>query len=220
MAIEIPRWLWRLANGLLAASVLGVAALAVALARGWADPPRAGPLWLYDDFKGEVSRWSFTASHHAALRAQDGALRADLGDSAETVALTAGPSTTNYSIEMAGTPVNDANDIAYGLVFAWRDAAHYSAVLVNGNGYAEAYRQDGDQRVQWHIWQQWPHAFAGANRVRVEVRGQQLTMRVNDELLAEAVMTETVGQLGVLARSAGPAGGVVFSWVKVWADAP
>jgi hypothetical protein len=94
-------------------------------------------------------------------------------------------------------------------------------VLVNGNGYAEAYTQAGQTRITWMAWQQWPHILYGAesNRVRVDVRtesaGTTVTARVNDELLAETTLAGNAGQLGVLARGPGPAR-VVFSWVRLW----
>jgi len=110
---------------------------------------------------------------------------------------------------------------AYGLVFGWQDDAHYSAVLVNGNGYAEAYTQAGPQRAAWLAWQQWPHILYGveSNRVRVDVRaegaGTAVTARVNDEVLATTTLAGSAGQVGVLARGPGPAR-VVFSWVRLW----
>jgi hypothetical protein len=200
----------------LAAVMVGVAALAFALSRGLADPPRAGPLWLFDDFKGEMGRWSFIAHNDAHFQATAGALIAHMTESPETVvALTQSPG-GDFTLEVAGAPVNGANDMAYGLVFDWQDAAHYSAVLVNGNGYAEAYRAEGKTRTDWFVWGQWPHiVFGGPNRVRVDVRGERVTVRVNDEWLVEGTRPAPGGQIGLIAR--GAAGEVVFSWVKVWA---
>jgi hypothetical protein len=214
----VPRWLWYFANGMLALVVAGIAGLALALSRGLADPPRAGPLWLFDDFKGDVSQWTFIADGGATLQAREGALIAEFTAAPEqsVVALADGPG-GDFSLEIAGTPMANSNDMAYGLIFNWQDAAHYGAALVNGNGYVEAYRQNGDKRVEWFKWQQWPHAFGGDNRVRVDVRAGRVTVRVNDEWLTEAAWMETGGKIGVVARGVGGPGGVVFSWVKVWA---
>lgn len=214
---SVPRWLWQLANGALMVVVLGIVVLAWTLARGFADPPRASTLWLFDDFKGEASRWTFITMDDASLQPRDGALIAQLTAASEqmVLGLTDGPG-ADFSLEIAGTPIANANDIAYGLVFNWQDETHYSAVLVNGNGYAEAYHQNGAKRIEWFTWQQWPHAFAGGNRVRVDVRAGQVTARVNDEWLMDANIPDTPGKIGVVARGAGTPGGIVFSWVKVW----
>ncbi len=215
----VARWLWNFANGALVIVMVGIVSLALALAQGVADPPRVGNLWLFDDFKGDVSRWTFTTTNEASLQAREDALFAEFTARPEqqVIALTNGPD-GDFSLEVAGTPQANSNDIAYGLVFNWQDEAHYSAVLVNGNGYAEAYQQNGEERVAWFAWQQWPHAFSGDNRVRVDVSDGRVIARVNDEWLMEAALTTPpAGKMGVIAHNAGAPGGIIFSWVKVWA---
>jgi len=214
----VARWLWNFANGALVIVMVGIVSLALALAQGVADPPRAGNLWLFDDFKSETSRWTFSAPEGINLHTE-GALIAEFTalTTQPAFALTEGPA-NNFVLEIAGTPRANANDIAYGLVFGWQDETHYSAVLVNGNGYAEAYQQNGAERVVWFEWQQWPHAVSGDNRVRVEVEDGRVVARVNDEWLTEAALTTPpAGKMGVIAHTAGAPGGIIFSWVKVWA---
>ena len=118
----------------------------------------------------------------------------------------------NYSRYPAGEPA-----AAYGLVFDWEDEAHYSAVLVNGNGYATAFRQEGGQKTEWFVWQQWPHILVPpeSNRVRVDLRGGRLSVRINDERLVEVEYPSPGGRAGLLARSTGP-GVVIFSWARLW----
>lgn len=214
----VPRWLWAFANGALVVAVLGIGALAWALAQGVADPPRTGNLWLFDDFKGEANRWTFISPDGINLRVE-GALVAEFAARPEQLAfgLTDAPA-GDFTLEVAGTPRANSNGLAYGLVFGWQDETHYSAVLVNGNGYAEAYQQNGAERTTWFEWQQWPHAVGGDNRVQVEVSAGRMTARVNDEWLMEtALATWPTGKIGVLARGADAPGAIVFSWVKVWA---
>jgi hypothetical protein len=209
--------LWRLATWGFAVAVVGVIALAWGLSLGWADPPRAGPLWWYENFQGDLTRWEFIAPNGAMLSPGEGALLADFSAPGQlAVGLTPGPE-GDFTLEVAGTHIAGEIGAVYGLVFAWQDETHYSAVLVNGNGYAEAYRQEGAERTDWFAWQQWPNILLGteSNRVRVDVRGRQMIARVNDELLVEAT-TDAAGRIGVLARSTGP-GRVVFSWAQVWA---
>jgi hypothetical protein len=213
----VPAWLWRAANWGLVLLAGGLAALALALFLGAADPPRAGPLRWQDDFKAGVARWALEAPPGARFDDEGGALVVEWASAAagETMAwaLAAGP-TGDFTLEVAGASTSGA----YGLVFGWQDPAHYSAVLINGSGYAEAYTQAGAERQRWFEWQQWPHILAGAenNRLRVDVRGGSVTARVNDEVLAASMLPAASGRLGVVARAAGPAQ-VVFSWVRVWA---
>jgi len=211
-----PRWLWNLARWLLVGSVLSVALLTLALANGLADPPHAGPLLWEDDFKRDLARWDFSSPHWSA---QAGALAADLANAPSHMsALTNNPA-NNFTFEVAGAQVTGEAGAAYGLVFDWHDASHYSAVLLNNNGYAEAYQLSGPQRVTWFQWGQWPHILVGAdsNRVRVDVQGERLTFRINDEILAEASTARTPGQIGLLAHGTGR---VVFSWARLWGERP
>jgi hypothetical protein len=220
---ELPRWLWRSANWGLLLAVIAVLVLAGALALGWADPPRAGPLLWQDDFKHGTQRWTLTPPPGGTLAAAQGALVADFvganGPSApEAVGLTAAPA-GDYTLEVAGSAVQGETAAAYGLVYDWQDQVHYSALFIDGNGYAEAYHQAGGSRQALFEWQQWPHILFGtdANRVRVDVRGQAITLRINDEVLATGPRAAARGQLGLAARS-DAAARVVFSWARVWAN--
>ena len=217
-----PRWLWRSVSWGLVVLLVAVLSLGVALAMGAADPPRAGPLLWMDDFKTGSARLHFV-TEGGSIGPRQGALVADVAEDQMAAALTARPD-GDFTVEMAGAQTSGALGARYGLVLGWRDPAHYSAVLVNGNGYAEAYQIDGGQRRDWFQWQQWPNLLAGtdSNRVRADVHGRQITVRVNDEFLAE-MTADTDGEVGVLARdsvaaedgSAAPSQ-VVISWVKVW----
>jgi hypothetical protein len=218
-----PRWLWQVVAWGFGVLLVGVVGLATALALGAADPPRAGSvrLWM-DAFKTGAARWQFY-SEGAQIGPRDGALVIGLAENQVAAALTARPA-GNFTVEMAGAQTSGALGAKYGLVLGWRDPAHYSAVLVNGNGYVEAYQVEGAERRVWFEWQQWPNLLAGtdANRVRADIRGQRITVRINDEVLLETT-ADTAGEIGVLARDsvAAPDGSgspslVVISWVEVW----
>jgi hypothetical protein len=216
----VPLWLWRAVTLGFGLALVSIGALAAALYFGLADPPRAGPRLWSDDFSGDLSRWQWLTSGGGALAPQNGALIADFTAPEQiAVALADGPA-GDFTLEMTGAQSGGEIGAAYGLVFDWRDADHYSAVLINGNGYAEAYRQNGAVREAWFAWQQWPHILVGAegNSVRVDVRrGAVLVARINDEVLIERVISDRgTGRIGVLARSSGP-GRVIFGWVQVWA---
>jgi hypothetical protein len=210
-----PVWLWRLIGwgfGALLATVLG---LGVALALGAADPPRAGPLLWYDNFQAGLARWQFVTPG-STMTVRQGALVAVLAPGQMAAALTARPS-GDFTVEMAGAQTSGALGTKYGLVLGWRDATHYSAVLVNGNGYVEAYELDGAQRHDWFQWQEWPNLLYGtdSNRLRADVRGRQITIRINDELLVRAT-ADLPGEIGILAQDGVTSSQVLFGWVQVW----
>lgn len=213
---SVPPWLWRASGWALAGLLLVIALLAAALALGAADPPRAGPLSWEDDFKRGLDRWTLHLPPGGRAEAP-GALVVTLpadGAGVEAFALAPGPA-GDFTIEVAAAASDAQSGAAYGLVFDWQDAQHYQAVLVNGNGYAEAYTQAGTARIEWFAWQQWPHLLAGAesNRVRVDVSGSEVIARVNDEVLAAATLVRAPGRVGVAARGVGQ---VIVSWVRVW----
>jgi hypothetical protein len=217
-----PTWLWRLATRGFLLAVAAVLGLAAALALGWADPPRAGPLSWQDDFKNGAGRWALAPPAGGSLLPADGALVATFapapipGDS-WALGLTRAPA-GDFTLEVAETAVTGQAGVRYGLVFGWQDADHYSALFINGDGYAEAFQQTGTQRLNWFEWQQWPHILFGSdtNRLRVDVRGQSVSLRINDEVLVSQVRSSTRGQIGFAARSTSLAR-VVFSWVRLWA---
>lgn len=213
----VPPRLWRAAAWSLILLLAAVAVLAGALALGLADPPRAGPLLWVDDFKGDTARWTWRASEGARLAPRDGALLAEFTAAGQTVFGLAEAPPGAFTLEVAGAQTAGETGARYGLVIGWRDDAHYAAVWVNGNGYVEAFRQEGATRTADFPFQQWPHLLYGAesNRVRVDVGADRLTARINDEWLS-ALEPPGAGRLGVIAQSAGP-GRVVFSWVRVWA---
>jgi hypothetical protein len=210
-----PRWLWRSVVWGFVALLVAVLGLGLALALGAADSPHAGPLLWMDDFKAGTARWRFVAQG-GRVGPRQGALVADLAENQMAAALTVRPN-GDFSVEMAGAQTSGALGAKYGLVLGWRDPTHYSAVLVNGNGYVEAYELDGGQRRDWFQWQQWPNLLAGtdSNRVRADVRGRQITVRINDEFLLETT-ADAAGEIGVLARDSVDPSQVVISWVKVW----
>src|SRR5438477_8670532 len=114
---DVPVWLWRTATWGLVAALAAVLALAGALALGWADPPRAGPLVWQDDFKRGTQRWVLTPPAGGALAAADGALVTDFtaaaaGSEPEAIALTPEPD-GDYTLEIAGAAVMGETAAAY-----------------------------------------------------------------------------------------------------------
>lgn len=225
---DVPVWLARVVFGGLAALLAGLGVLAVGLSLGWADPPRASRLQWQDDFKAGETGWEIVAPGGTSLSPNGGALVAALDGAAPGawaigLAPVASP-TGDFTLEVAGAAATPGSPTAYGLVFDWQDPAHFCALLINANGYAQAFRQAGDERDEWYAWQQWPHILVGTdnNRLRVDVRGQRITLRVNDEVVVAVERSIPAGQVGVAALvppAPGRAGEVVFSYARLWAGA-
>ncbi|MEK7278652.1 MAG: hypothetical protein AAB427_14970, partial [Chloroflexota bacterium] len=102
---------------------------------------------------------------------------------------------------------------AYGIVFAYQDQFHYSAVMINGNSYAQVFSTDGRE---WMAWQQWPNILLGyeANRIRIDVTNGEGLIRINDEVLLRAPVG--AGGVGVIARASANDQRMRFGWAKLW----
>lgn len=212
-----PRWLWQISRWGFSLLFLGIVGLTLMLAQGWADPPRAGAWQWREDFKHGAAGWEFyEQGGRYNLSAGALAMQFDLAGSDHWVAALTAPPAADFTLEIAGAQAEGEIGLAYGVVFGWQDETHYQAVLINGNGYAGAYTQAGADRREWYAWQQWPNILVGAeaNRVRVDVRGQQVIARINDEWLAET-QTDAAGRIGLMAYGH-TAGRVVFGWAQLW----
>lgn len=203
----------------LVALALGLAGLAGALSAGLADPPPAGPLVWQVDFKhpSALAGWRWLPPRTGHMETATGALVITLPQTGtHGVALAGDRLTGDFTLEVAGAQTGGEPGIAYGAVWGWQDTANFNFAVVNANGYAQVVSVRGGQRWEVFRWAQWPHILGGAeaNRVRVDVRGTYVTVRVNDETLVTAHL-HNAGQVGVLARAETP-GQATVAWVRLW----
>lgn len=203
----------------LVALVALVVGLAGALSAGLADPPHAGRLVWQVDFKhaAALADWQWQAPAGSSWETSTGALVITLPQTGtQGVALAGTPVTGDFTVDVAGAQTGGPPGTAYGVVWGWRDAANFNAAVVNGNGYARVFSVRGGQRWEVFPWAQWPHILGGAeaNRVRVDVRGTHITVRVNDEVVTTSHL-HNAGQVGVLVRAEVP-GAVTIAWVRLW----
>ena len=125
-----------------------------------------------------------------------------------------------FSLEAGGAQTAGEPGLALGLAFGYSDRQNFVAVLLNNNGYAQAFARAGGAVREWFPFGQWPHILSlEANRVRLEVSADgEAVVRINDEVLTKfraAEFAALKGKVGVAAR-ANAAGQVLFNWVKVW----
>lgn len=195
-------WLWQGVRWGFVALVTGIVGLAVAVALGVADPKTAGPLLWEDHFS--AGRWET----FGGARFDGGGLVMVSNGVAVTPSEAA-----EFTFEAAGGQSAGTIGAAYGIVFGFQSEQNYTAVLINGNGYVEVVSADG---TEWMAWQQWPNILLGveANRLRVDVSGEEALIRINDEVLRRVPAAE--GKVGVIARALETGQEARFGWAKLW----
>ncbi|MEK7440775.1 MAG: hypothetical protein AABZ78_08275 [Chloroflexota bacterium] len=207
---QILKWLWGLAWWSFVILILVIAAMVMVVALGAGDPKPVGSLKWEDRFDSRA-RWQtfgdeiFFGSGGLVIGLKQ---KGDYGG-----AVTSVEASSQFTIEAAAAQANGELGAFYGILFNYRDAAHYSAVLINGNGYVEVFEKEGKV---WMPQQEWPNILLGneSNRVRVDVSNGEGLIRINDEVLMRLPITG--GDVGIVARASAANQRVRFSWVKLW----
>ena len=207
---QIPKWLWKMVVWGFGGLVIGIGALVVAVAMGVADPKPMGALQWEDHF-ADTGRWQ-TFGDEAEFGA--GGLTVSPGEAGEVGGAVWAGAAPPFTFEVAAAQIGGEAGAAYGLVFGYRNQNDYSAVMLNGNGYARVFATD---RREWMAWQQWPNILLGteANRLRVDVANGEGLIRINDEVLMHVPVG--AGGVGVIARASAGGQRVIFGWAKYWA---
>ncbi len=207
---QIPKWLWGLARWSFVILILVIAVMVTAVALGVGDPKPMGSLKWEDRFDTRA-RWKtfgdelFFGSGGLVIGVQQ---KGDYGGAVTTV-----EAASQFTIETAASQANGEMGAFYGIIFNYRDADHYTAVLINGNGYVEVFEKEGKV---WMPQQEWPNILLGneSNRVRLDVTNGEGLIRINDEVLMRLPITG--GEVGIVARASAANQRVRFSWVKLW----
>ena len=110
-------------------------------------------------------------------------------------------------------------DIGYGLVLG-DDEAHV-AVAVSPLGYLSVWQETGQETFVIFPWQTWPHVRRdlAANEIWLDIEEpDQVTIRLNRELLWVGEIDLPVGQIGVLTQSFGETAVVDFQKLQIFAE--
>ncbi|MBI5081417.1 MAG: hypothetical protein HZB17_08975 [Chloroflexi bacterium] len=207
---QIPKWLWRLAWWSFVILILVIAAMVMAVALGAGDPKPMGSL-TWEDRLDSRARWQtfgdelFFGSGGLVINLKQ---KSDYGGAVTTV-----EAATQFTLEAAAAQSNGEMGAFYGIIFNYRDSDHYSAVMINGNGYVEVFEKGGKVLMPQ---QEWPNILLGneSNRVRLDAMNGEGLIRINDEELMRLPITG--GEAGIVARASAANQRVRFSWVKVW----
>ncbi|MBI3361144.1 MAG: hypothetical protein HY023_08540 [Chloroflexi bacterium] len=212
-----------------ALALMAVLVAAIALTLGAADPKPVGQLRWDTDFHSASEAWSSESADGAQwIFGQDGvrvaftrkdAVALTIGDAAQLLRFPASPD--SFTFEVRAAQIAGVSGALYGIIFDFADARHYSALVVNGNGYARAYRVEGGVETDWFPLAQWPPVQVSGtpNRLRVDVNREKVTLRINDEVLSERD-GEAGGGAGLIARSFAPGQVVLFMRARLWALTP
>ena len=213
-AEQVPLWLWRLAVAGFGLLLAGIIALALGLALGLADPRPVGRLAWFDEFEHSEAEWQRLAGN--APHFQPAALTVTAAAGGDVLLLTHTKTSDAFTFEVAGAQIAGVPGAGYGLVFGVADASHYTAVLINNNGFLTAYRQAGSTRTVYWAPQEWPHILLGnqANRVRVDVRNELAEVRINDEFFL--AIPAVPGDIGLRVEHTAAAQTVRYDWARLW----
>jgi hypothetical protein len=207
---QTPKWLWRLARWSFVILVLVIAAMVIAVALGAGDPKPMGSL-RWEDRLDSRARWQTFGDE---LFFGSGGLVINLKQKGDTAgAVTSVEATSQFTLEAAASQANGEPGAFYGIIFNFRDPDHYTAVMINGNGYVEVFEIGGKVLMPQ---QEWPNILLGneSNRVRVDASNGEGLIRINDEVLLRLPITG--GDVGIVARASAANQRVRFSWVKLW----
>jgi len=207
---QIPKWLWRSAIWGFVVLIIAIITLVISVALGAGDPKPIGSL-KWEDRLDSRARWRTFGDE---LFFESGGLvinlkqKGDYGGAVTTV-----EAASQFTIETAASQANGEIGAFYGILFNYREADHYTAVMINGNGYVEVFEKN---RKAWMPQQEWPNILLGSesNRVRVDVSNGEGVLRINDEVLMRVPITG--GEVGIVARASAANQRVRFSWVKLW----
>lgn len=218
-AKNAPDWLGKtVVLGFLSLIAL-IVATALALALGAADPRPAGPLvWDTDLVAGaDEAEWVLHSSR--AARAEftpAGLLLAFEAEDETALALRSAP-TGDFTFAARGAQVDGPPGAMYGIAFGVRSESNYVAVLVNNNGFVQAYRNSGATREVLYALQQWPHILLKdePNEVQINLIDGRAMIRINEEVFLE--IADAGGEIGLIATARAPGQMVRFTRARLWA---
>ncbi len=203
MTDEVPGWLWRASVGALLGALLAAGLLLVLALAGVSDPPPVGSL-VVDTGPGEVGRVGLIGSQARRLMMAPYTFRP--------------PGTLELSARLVGGPP----EARYGLW--WGSGPRRATVIaVSGSGYCAVLAvEDGAVRFI-EDWRPCPHVHPAGetNRLRADVGGGQVAVRINDEYVTSFETESGEGlaplQVGFYVEAFGPGGAeAAFERLRVW----
>jgi hypothetical protein len=129
----------------------------------------------------------------------------------------------NYSVRLtAAQEAGDTGqgmDIGYGLVLGNDD--NYLAVAVSPLGYLSVWQEMAQETETILPWQTWPHVArnVAVNEIWLDMDStNQLTIRINRELLWQGEIVPVTGKIGVIGESLGETAVVDFQLLEIFSE--
>ncbi len=127
----------------------------------------------------------------------------------------------SYSVRLtaAQEPGHDKQgaDVGYGLVLG--DETTHLAVAVSPLGYLSVWQENDQDTHVIFPWQTWPHVRRelAVNEIWLDIEeSDQITIRINRELLWAGEIEAPQGQIGIMAESFGETAVVDFQTLQIW----
>ena len=196
-----PRWAWQASLAALAGAALLVALL-LGLALGGVGEVRPVGTLTLDRVPADSVTLADSGAH--LFTPLDAALRPP-GSAELTLTLTDGPPETGYGVWAAG------------------DSGETLAVAVTGTGYYGAFLLGEGDAGRLDDWRPYPHVrpVGQPNRIRLDVRGSILEVRVNDELAGAYPFRSGLGEVGVYVETFEAGGATVTpARLRLWSLYP
>jgi hypothetical protein len=221
----ISSWLWRLVLVALLSAVLSIALLLIFALGGISNPRHIGALAVRDDLDrnaGWVLR-SGGAPAGAHGEIGDGVYQIVLpGSKVHAHVLAPYAAQPPCTIMIAARQIDGPTDAGYGLWWGNTSGGDYHIAAVNGDGYLTVLRSTGEDTEAILEWQVFPriHPQGETNTLQVDIEGDQVLVRVNDEVAATfGWVPNRPLEVGFYVETSSTGGTIVdFDWLAIWQD--
>jgi hypothetical protein len=166
----------------------------------------SGDIVLEDDFSDPSSGWPRRTDERLIQDYTDGTYRIFVNDTDFDVWSTAGVDVDSVIVEADATFVNSPDDGVVGLICRYADPDNFYLAYVSATGASALYRTEEGERQSLlpDVWTQSSASYLGGglNRFSFSCREDQLELRINGQLVADARDTTFArGDIALLAGS-------------------
>lgn len=125
-------------------------------------------------------------------------------------------SSVPFTVRLTAAYASGEKDIGYGMVIG--NEGHYAAVFVSPLGYAAISQKKLANEAAFYVfpWQTWPHIKEGKNEIWIDVLEDQISVRINREILWAGDLAVDPGRLGLAVESFGETAVVDFQKLELY----
>ncbi|RMG99283.1 MAG: hypothetical protein D6706_05720 [Chloroflexi bacterium] len=125
-----------------------------------------------------------------------------------------------YSVQLTAVSVTGATDTGFGLVLG--NETNLWGTAVSPLGYVTIWQRKNNHTITQLPWQTWPHIrLANApNEIWVDVRPDEITVRINREFLWQGSAEHISGKIGLTGMGLGETAVIQFTTLKLYTAPP